>query len=68
MEFLVNGALTEPCVNTFQSKESSVQQNSTDAQENEVVAARKMSLLAGLLSLPRSTFSLWSSASGELES
>lgn len=30
MEFLLNGPLTEPCVNTFQSKESSEQQSSTD--------------------------------------
>lgn len=39
----------------------------TDAQENEVAAAHKISLLASLLSLLRSTFFLWSSVSGELE-
>lgn len=39
----------------------------TDAQENEVAAAQKISLLASSLSLLRSTLFLWSSASGELE-
>lgn len=71
MEFLLKRAITEPCVNTFQSKGglciTAAWMNAlTGAQGNEVTAAPEMSLLASSLSLLRSTFLLCSSASGEL--
>lgn len=71
MEFLLKRAITEPCVNTFQSKgvlyiKVAWVNALTDAQENEAAAAPKISLLESSLSFLRSTFFLCSSASGEL--
>lgn len=70
--FCLKGPLLSLVLTHFKAKKvlcSRVVQMSTltDAQENEVAAPQKISLLANSLSLLRSTFFLWSSAAGELE-